>query len=169
MEAKTQGVVLVLAAVALILVVVLLAWVNYVPAGSGECPCLGDFLSLGPALSGHGEAQSTWFENLSVLSASTSLTLTNVAFSVQTSEGQAVSPPSDSEVQLLINDTGQLVATFSFATDSWAGAPDTTHVTSQDLVSLVWASPSATSPLRGDRFVVTGQNGFAGTLSVPLS
>lgn len=132
-------------------------------------PCygmpMGSALSLGTAQA--EESPSTWYENLSLLAVTSTLTLNNVGLSVQTSLGSIVPAPAGSEVQL--RGTSGLVATYTFSTAAWTGAALSTHVTNEETLSLVWPSTSSTDPMTGERLVVAGSNGYAGTIAVTLA
>lgn len=130
----------------------------------------GVALSLGSPYAGSGPHPTVWFENLSVESASSDLFLGDLAFQVETSTGGSLTTPSGSVVQVLSAATGLVLATYTLASGSWNASASTTHVTSIEVISLVWTQGGTTDPLAGDRLAVSGSSGGCslGTLSITL-
>lgn len=157
--------VLMVAAVLYVILVTLPVLLQPEPTG---CGC-GSPFSLGGAQVGSGPHPTVWFENVSIESVSSALTLDNIAFSVQTSGGGLLNPPGGTTLDLLSDATGMTVATYTFATAGWAGDPLTTHLSSQDSFSLIWIQSTSTDPLTGDRLVLSGTNGVSGTIAVTLA
>lgn len=170
-HAEQRAVSPIIATILLVAITVVLAAVLYVlvgsivnPGGTNGIP-LGTALDLGDVEVGSGPAPTVWFENLSIESAASALTINSLSFSVQTSTNGIVAPPAGSTVQLISTETGLTLATYSFATASWTGGPLSTHPDSQDVLSLSWKQTIATDPLSGDRLITAGLNGYSGTLS----
>jgi hypothetical protein len=130
------------------------------PSTSASTP-LGTVLALGgPAEAVQGT--SHWY-NFSVEAAAGGLTWGNLNFGVESPTGTEVSLPAGSTMTVL-SLAGASVATFSFATDAWAGG-STGSVTTQDTLDL---STSASLGGLDDVLTVEAVGGFSGTLSVAI-
>lgn len=163
----------IIATILLVAITVVLAAVLYILisgyTSGGQSSPLGSALSLGTAVVGSGPAPTVWYENLSVQSASTSLTINSLTFSVQTTSGGVMAAPAGSIVQMISSTSGSVVATYTFSTAAWTGASLSTHVTSTDIFSVQWKQTVAADPLTGDKLVTSGSNGFQGTVSNVLA
>lgn len=165
-------------------VILVVAWVGVVylepqdcnaalVEGLGGCPgqstVLGSALSLDNPQVGAGPHPTVWYENVSIEKGPATIQTENLAIYVKTANDGALAPPVGSKVVLLDVRAGQPVSVYNLAQNSWSLTGESTDLTDQDAFQVVWVSSSATDPLTGDLFVVTGENGFSGTLSVTLA
>lgn len=154
--------------VAITVVLVAVLYVLITGYTTGQARPLGSSLSVGEAKVGNGPSPTMWYENLSVESAASGLTISNLKFGVQTPTGGVIAPPAGSTI-LLVNVTGSTEATYTFSSGSWTGGGAATAVTSQDGLHILWLAATPSDPLSGNYLVISGSDGFQGTESVLLA
>jgi archaeal type IV pilus assembly protein PilA len=153
----------IIATILLVAITVVLAAVLYIliqqytKSGASGVP-LGSALSLGN--SQDSTHAGTTYYNFSVASASSTLTLTSLAFRVQTTGGSIVTVAAGAVT--VINLNGATVYAYTLGT-GWA-AGTTGNLNSQE--TLVLSTTGAS--LVGDNLIVLGSGSFSGQISQPI-
>ncbi|MCI4337367.1 MAG: type IV pilin [Thermoplasmata archaeon] len=160
-----RGVSPIIATILLVAITVVLAAVLYIlisglTKGPGNTP-LGTALAMSPA--NEQQAGANFWYNFSIASASGGLTLSNLAFQVQTSTGGIVTLAGGPTVTV-IGLTGSTVGTYTIATATWASG-GSTAVSNQMQISI---KTSSNLESQGDTLVVLGGGSFSGSISVNI-
>lgn len=130
---------------------------------------LGTALSLGNGSVGSGPHPTVWYWHYDVQSVAPSLSLACITFSVQTTGGTNVPAPPGSGIDLMSVTTGASLGNYTFANSSWSGVSPSMSVTTTLIFLVEWVETTATDPLSGDLFTVTGHDGFSGTTTYVMA
>lgn len=107
---------------------------------------------------------AVWVEMISISVTSPNLQIDDLSFSVRNSEGQNVTLPGGSTVEVVRQPSGVPLANHTFSSGAWSGAPPETILTSSDVFEVFWNQPANDDPFEGDILVTAGSNGFTGTV-----
>ncbi len=173
----------IIATILLVAITVVLAAVLYIliqqytKSGSSGTP-LGGALSVGSSTDSTGASSAITactatatcsFYNMSVQSASSTLTLGSLAFQVKTVGGSIVTGPTGVAV---IGLTGGLIGTYTFSSSAWTfttgSGYSTTTVLSTEY-TLVLYQPSTSTSLVGDVFYALGSGAFSGSVQQTIT
>lgn len=134
--------------------------------GCGDTtPPLREGLSLGSAQAGHNSLDSVWYENLSIVSASSSLTVCDVSFNVLTQSGGMVSGEGGLNVTWTGASGGWPKATWSPFACFGGNAPANVY----SGLSLAWSQKTTSDPLTGDDLVVYSVGPYQGNITATLA
>lgn len=162
-----RGVSPIIATILLVAITVVLAAVLYIlisglTKGPGNTP-LGTALAMSPA-NEQSKAANFWY-NFSVQSASGGLTLSNLAFQVQTSTGGIVTlAGAPGGAITVIGLTGTTVGSYTIATAAWSSGGSTAVSNQQQII--IQCTNNLES--QGDVLVVLGSGSFSGSVSVNI-
>jgi len=158
-----RGVSPIIATILLVAITVVLAAVLYIlisglTKGPGNTP-LGTALAVAPPAEASAGTQH-WY-NFSISSAGGGLTLSNLAFQVQTATGGIVTIAGATTINV-IGISGSTVATYTIASSSWTAGGATPASNTQQIVV------QTTTNLSGDTMIILGTGSFSGSISVNI-
>lgn len=163
-QKKKRGVSPIIATILLVAITVVLAAVLYIlisglTKGPGNTP-LGTALAMSPAVEA-SKGANFWY-NFSVASASGGLTLSSLAFQVQTSTGGIVTLTAPTVT--VIGLTGTVVGTYTVASATWASGGSTSVSNQQEVIIQTTSNLES----QGDVLVVLGSGSFSGSITVNI-
>lgn len=153
-------------AIAAVFVVIVAAFALGVFAARGPAPVpLGTALAIDNISVGSGPQPSLWYYKFYVASVAQNLTLADFGFNVETSNGVMVSAPAGSYMNMIADTSGDTVANYTFSDRAWSVPASSQRVSEIDYFRIVWNDTTPTNPLEGDSLVLSGSDGYSGTLS----
>lgn len=160
-----RGVSPIIATILLVAITVVLAAVLYIlisglTKGPGNTP-LGTQLAVSPAKEST-KGTTNWY-NFTVQSAGGGLTLQNLVFQVQTTQGALVTMPGTATMTV-VGLTGATVGTYTISTGTWASGGSTAVSNQQQ---FILTTPTTTS-LSGDVLVILGSGTFSGSIQATI-